>query len=317
MIKHGLLVCSFQLRTKYKKTEELYSLNSPYEYDEFVYKNVIDMFLAYLKNYEKFSVNEKQMKLYAVAQDSVEVKAEKNATVITGRILCGSYGIQSNMTNKDTKQVVYNRKKEDADIKPFQFMIYVPKDDEDAEVIKGILLFEMIGAYGVKTITTINMRSFFSEKVGLTMELRSISVRAMLEKMLHEEKLNRITFIRNKISPDASDNIFHNIGREEKSYYKPSLKSSWVAKLLDFADGSSQNTDIFEVENERYEDIKLSFIFDGHNKTIRLMEMERFSFVEDIPDRIYNGSEIDLEKLRRYMVEIADSYLRKMIYTRQ
>lgn len=317
MIKHGLLVCSFQLKTKYKKSEELYSLNNLYEYDEKKYKNVTALFAEFFKNYESFYNDEKQMKMFAIEPSSVKKSSRKDATTIVGKILCGSYGIQSSMTNKDTKQVVYTRKREDADVKPFQFMVYIPKDSENAEVVKGILIFEMIGTYGVKTITTANMKRFFSEKFGLTMEIRSISVRLMLEKMLQEEKLSKITFIRNKVSPDSSDNIFHNIGREEKSYYKPSLKSNWISKLLDFVDGSDQDTDIFEISNSTYEDIKLTFSLGGHSRTVRLMDMDRFSLVEEIPERIYDGTEINIGKLQKYMADTASSYLDRMIYTRQ
>ncbi len=317
MIKHGLLLCSFQLKTKYKK-EDYYSLNSEYEYDDIRYKNVFELFTDFCKNYETYTNDEKQMKMFAIDKRSISTVCDKETTVLTCKILCGSYGIKSSMTNKDTKKVVYTRKKEDADIKPFQFMIYVPKDTKKSDVIKGVFVFEMVGTYGVKTITTTYMKRFFSEKYGLTIEIRNISVRLMLERMLQKNKLGKITFIRNRISQDLSDDIFYNVGKEEKTYYSPKLKTNWVRKLLDFVDGSCKDTEIFEIENSKYEDIKFTFSLSGRSRTVRLMEMERFSFVEDIPDDLYDDrGEINEGKLRQYMMTIASSYIGNMIYTRQ
>lgn len=217
------------------------------------------------------------------------------------------------MTDRKTREVVYTRKKEDADIKPFDFMVFVPKDDEDKNVVKGMFLFETIGTYGVKTIATNNIKGYFSEKYGLTMETRSISVRVFMENLLKNDKLSKVTLIKNKISPDSSDNMFLNKGREEITYIKPKLKDSWIKIFLEHLDGTADD-DIFEINDTIYEDIKFTFCHAGRTKTVGLSDIDRFSLVEDIPSYICDGDGgIDSEKLVDYMKETAQSYMDKMV----
>ena len=181
MINHGLLICSFYLKKKYSRSEdEILELNQEYEYDGITYKNVFSMIKGFVKNYSELADDEKMMKMFSVDESSVKRKKKDGYAIETGTIHSGSYGTESEITNKQTKEVVYKRGKDDADIKQFNYLIFVPEDSEEDKVVKGIMLFETIGAYGVKTITTRNMKGFFSEKYGLTMETRSISVRVFI-----------------------------------------------------------------------------------------------------------------------------------------
>ena len=314
MITHGLLICSFYLKKKYSRSEnEILQLNQEYEYDGTLYNNVFSLFNGFVQNYMELADDEKMMKMFAIDYNSVKYEEKDGYTIESGIIHSGAYGTESEITNKTTKEVVYRRGKDDADIKQFDYMIFVPSDEDDKKVTKGIILFETIGTYGVKTITTRNMKGFFSEKYGLTLETRSISVRIFMEKLLKDNKLNRVTLIKNSVSKDPADNMFANVGREELTYISPKLKDSWILQLLEHLDGTSDD-DIFEVNNEVYEDIKLTFSHAGRTKTVRLNDVDRFSMIEDIPDYIYNGNNIDREKLVKHMEKTAQDYAGRMIF---
>lgn len=315
MIKHGLLVCSFNLKHKYSKGEEkdLISLNDTYEYEGIRYKDFFELFEGFVDNYSEFHNDDKLMKMFAIKKDSIEKKCSDDYCVLSGIIESGSYGIESKITDVETKEVMYNRKKTDADNKDFQFFIYIPKGKNKDTVIKGIFMFEMIGAYGVKTITVENMRTFFGEKYGLTFETRSISIRIFVEKLLREQKLNKITMIRNSVSRDPADNMFISVGREEKSYIKPKLTDSWVNRLLNYIDGSDVN-EVFETPDGEMEDICMTFSHMGRSKTVRLSSIDKFSMIEDIPQNVYSGNEVEREKLKQYMEETANRYAEKMVF---
>lgn len=314
MITHGLLICSFYLKKKYSRSEnEILELNREYEYDGNKYSDVFSLFDQFTDNYKELADDEKMMKMFSIDSDSIRQESKDGYTIQSGIIHSGAYGTESDITNKMTKEIVYRRGKDDADIKQFDYMVFVPSDEEDKNITKGILLFETIGTFGVKTITTRNMKGFFSEKFGLTMETRSISVRIFMEKLLKDDKLNRVTLIKNSVSKDPSDNMFTNVGREEKTYIKPKLKDSWIKLLLEHLDGVNSE-DIFEVNDEVYEDIKLTFSHAGRTKTVRLNDIDRFSMIEDVPNYIYNGNNIDRDKLRKYMEKTAKEYASKMIF---
>lgn len=316
MISHGLLICSFFLKKKYSRTEdEILELNQPYEYDEVTYDNIFSLFNGFYDNYTELADDEKLMKMFSIDRDSIKRDSREDYVVESGIIHSGSYGTESAITNKITKEVVYRRSQDDADIKQFHYMIYVPNDADENEIVKGMLLFETIGTFGVKTISVNNMKHFFSEKYGLTMETRSISVRIFIENLLKKDKLKRVTLIRDSVSRDPADNMFLNIGREEKTYIKPTLKESWITKLLEYLDGHS-NEDIFEINDEVYEDIQLTFLHSGRTKTVRLNNIDKFSMVEDIPDYVFNVDRNGGQNLIEYMEQTANNYASKMIFVR-
>ena len=110
--------------------------------------------------------------------------------------------------------------------------------------------------------------------------------------------------------------MFYNVGREEKAYIKPKLKDGWISMLLEKIDGIRE-TEIFEIEDEKYDDIKMSFSHAGRTKTVRLMDIDRFSMIEDIPESVYPKNPGDRKKLLDYMENTAGQYADKMIFVQQ
>lgn len=317
MISRGLLICSFYLKKKYSRSEnDVLGLNGEYEYDDIKYANFFDLLNGFINNFSEFANDEKSMKMFAIDKNSVIKQQKEGYTIASGIINSGAYGMEGDLTNKKTKEVVYKRSKDDADIKMFNYMIYVPKDFEEKHVVKGIMLFETIGTYGVKTITTQNLKKFFSEKYGLTLETRSISVRVFLEKLLKKDKLNKITLVKNSVSRDRADNMFYNVGREEKTFIRPKLKDNLINYLLEKIDGVNSN-EVFEIDDDTYNDVKITFSHSNRTKTVRLMDIDHFSMIEDIPERVYPNNPSDRSRLLDYMEITACQYAEQMIFIRQ
>lgn len=145
MISHGLLICSFFIKKKYSRTEnEILALNGSYEYDEVTYDNIFSLFSGFYDNYTELADDEKLMKMFSIDRDSIKRDVREDYVVESGIIHSGSYGTESDITNKTTKRVVYRRSQDDADIKQFHYMIYVPNDVEGNEIVKGMLLLSLI-----------------------------------------------------------------------------------------------------------------------------------------------------------------------------
>ena len=174
------------------------------------------------------------------------------------------------------------------------------------------MLFQTLSTYGIKTITTQEMKEFFSKK-GITLETRSVSVRMFMEKIIENGSLTRVTLVKNSVSPDSSDNMFISTGREEKSYIKPKLKQNWINKFLDFLDGKDQD-DIFEINDEKFQDIRITFSISGKSRTVRANDIDRFSVVEEIPDSIFNNGKYSKERLINHMITVAETYKSKMVF---
>ena len=110
--------------------------------------------------------------------------------------------------------------------------------------------------------------------------------------------------------------MFISKGREEKSYIRPIIKETWFKKFLDYLDGK-HNDDIFEINDEKYEDIRITFSLSGKSRTVKISDVEKFSVVEEIPDTIFKNGKYSLEEIPKYMLEIASSYKERMVFVLQ
>lgn len=317
MSTSGLMICSFYLKTRHLREEQLYSLNQDKEIESdgeiIIYDSVFEMLSEFFEKYYSFDDDLKHMRMFRIDENSIQKHMNESYTSVSFTIKSGVYGLKGSITNRTTQRVNYERSIEDADIKAFKCLIYVPKDTPDTVINKGIIIFQSIATYGVKTVTVRKMKDFFAEK-NLTLETRSVSVRTFIEKLVDEGKLEKLTLIKNRVSRDSSDNIFISTGREEHSYLRPHLKESWFSKLLHILENPIDKTQIFEIDDEDYEDIKVTFKLGKSMRTVALRHIDRFSVVEELPDDIFNNGTYIEDELIKYMIETAETYKEKMVF---
>ena len=213
------------------------------------------------------------------------------------------------MTNINTNVVSYHKSKEEADMKDFICLIYVPKDIE-LEAKKGIIVFESIGSYGVKVISCEMLKQFFSER-NITLEIKSISPDAFIEKLISKGKIRNITFITNNKSNNVADNILSVSGKEKRTILNPIFTNEGIRKLTGWINKkiSNNNMKMCEiVDDENIEDITLNFRLGERSRTVRLATLDKISIVEDIPKNVETDKQII-----SYMIETADSYKEYLI----
>ena len=315
MISSGLLVCSFYLKKKFSRcNDNVIDLNRKINDEESnsEYADIFELFNFFLNDASRTKDDEHSMKLFSVLPETITNYDSETYRATSFVVNSGSYGLESEITDRISGQIKYKRTRDDADIKQFYCLIYVPKDVDGTSIQKGIMLFQTLSTYGIKTITTQEMKEFFSKK-GITLETRSVSVRMFMEKIIENGSLKKVTLVKNAVSPDSSDNMFISTGREEKSYIKPKLKQNWINKFLDFLDGKDQD-DIFEINDEKFQDIRITFSISGKSRTVRANDIDRFSVVEEIPDSIFNNGKYSKERLINHMITVAETYKSKMVF---
>ena len=72
--------------------------------------------------------------------------------------------------------------------------------------------------------------------------------------------------------------------------------------------------DIFEINDEKYQDIRITFSLSGKSRTVRANDIDRFSVVEEIPDSIFNNGKYSKEHLTTHMISVAEAYKDKMVF---
>ncbi len=318
MESNGMLICSFYLKERFS-SDTLFPLNTEWRYttdegDIRIYKNALDMFQYFCNENDEFSDDETNQKMFSTVAGSVQSYDETTYTAMSFVIKSGSYGVVADMTNRHTKEVSYHRNIDEAQIKEFACIIYIPKDVSDTAITKGIMIFQSISTYGVKTITSKHMKAYFAS-LGLTLETRSVSVSAFIDKLISQGHLYKITLIRNRLSPNPADNMLISAGREETSYFRPTLHQKWLQKLLSIFD-TADKTGVYEIPAEEdFDDISIQFKLGDKTRSVRLKYIDRYSIVEDIPDGIVGQN--DNTAIIKYMIETADAYRDRIIFVRE
>lgn len=314
MVNSGLLICSFYLKQRNKKKEKICLLNQNItNEDGESFGDIFNLFNNFCREHYNFSDDEKSMKMFSVESGSLKVKNTQTYRAVSFVINSGAYGIESNITNRRTKAVKYRRKKDDADIKRFYCLLLVPKDTEGVEVSKGILIFQTIANFGVKTITVGNLKTFFGQK-NLTFETRSVSVRKFIENLNERGRLYKLTLIKNHVTADSSERMILSTGREERAFISPRLNDDWFSKVLNYIDNRNE-CDIFEIDDTIYDDIRITFILGNSSRSVRISDIDRFSVVEDIPESIYKNGVYREDTLIQYMIETAIAYKENMVFS--
>ena len=319
MANHGMLVCSFYTKKRFEqeKGNTRFSLNDIFEVNRtdvegsITFLDIFELLHQFCSINEEFSDDTEKQKVFSVSKDSIQMFSTDTYRAMSFVVESGNYGVEAVMIDRKTRQATHRRSADEAAVMKFNCIAYVPKDMGDVKISKGILIFETIGIYGAKTVTTKYLRQFFSQ-YGITFETRSVSVKIFMDKLIKQGNLYRITLINNKLSPNGADNMLISSGREVRSYLKPRLKPEFLQNMLSWFD-QADKTGICEIPtNEAYDDIAVTFKINNHPRTMRLRNIERMSIVEDIPEEIFKSSNAN-EKLLSYMITTADEYSSKMV----
>ena len=315
MINSGMLVCSFTIKKRFSRTGNLYHLNECVQIQNHNYDDAVDVLFAFCQENEKYTDDSASMKMFSIDQDSIRTIDQAAYKALVFTINSGNYGIESEITDRYTGNVNYVVTEDDANIKKFRCLVYIPKDVAGHKVEKGILIFQTIASFGVKTLTCKQLKAFF-RRDDMTFETRSVSARSFFEQLIQKGLAHKITLIKNRVSPDSSDNMLITSGREERSYYKPQLKENFVSRLLDFVE-DRQDDDLFEINDDAFEDVKVTFKIGNSYRTVSVSDLDRFSVVEEFPPYVFEDGGFNDQKVVNHMIDTARAYSQKMVFYNQ
>lgn len=316
----SITACSFHTRKKNKKgIEGICSLNKPKLYkdkekgEEKGFPNFMEVFMDFWERYGEYTNYIEEQKLFSFDK-SVKIEDEEvNYKYFMGKINSGAYGIESEITNIETNKVVYKKKDKDADIKPFYFFLVIPKKNDKYEVEKGIIIFQNIGVYGIKTITMNYLKEYLIKYFNISIYSGNICPEIFVERLLKDNKINKLIVVKNNTSSDVSDNIGIGYGKQEVSYSKLIMKDSMKQKLINFSKNKNR---MFELEDSKYDQVKVNVEdTNGRVRTINLNNINNLSIIESVPKeiRLPNGYP-DQEKMLEYFKKVTDEYMEKMIF---
>ena len=159
MAKASLIGYSIRVRkTRSKEYVDLYSFDG-----------TTDLFSVFSQYFSRYS-NSGSNTQYAVEDvpntdnktisiDSVQI----NGRIIQGVIRTGDYGYITPIVNHQSRKLSYTRNKEDTELTPLSFLLYVPKKGDVPIEKMGIVIFQRFRKNGLKGVFQSHFQDFFEQ----------------------------------------------------------------------------------------------------------------------------------------------------------
>jgi hypothetical protein len=309
----SISIVAYAISIQNKNDEQSYSLNN---IDGNCFLDIFNDFVV--QNQARYENNERLERVFKFQEcifDEIQDGDNVLFNYITGQIKTGAYGQESEIINSETGGLTYNKTETDAEVMPFNFIIAIP----EGEVNRGILILQKNGVYGIKALfeEVINqhLRNINNDYKCI---LGNVAPIAYLERLLEEGILQKVRFFRYEIPNDVGNQIGLNNGvensYEEYVINKPTgFIRTYRNRIQECIRGQRVLTNIVELRNFDYDNIKLEFKLGKKYKTINLSDVTSISFNEDISDFVdLIGGHPTTESIRPILIDTAETYLGEM-----
>lgn len=306
--KVGLTVYGISVQDNENQRRNLNKLISSKSINEII-KEFVD---SNKKSYSKDISQETVFTFEEIESETITNNENKECfTILYGKVRTGEYGIESELVDINTGDT-YSRTVNQADTMPFGFCIAIPAGD----VNSGIIVLQSIGNYSMKV--ALNKKLSECLKIQdqlLRLELGVIVPKTYIDRFFEYGVLQKIRMIRYDIPQDISDRIGINYGVkqtvEERIISKPLGFMERKRRALDeWKRGQRSYTEVIEIDDFKYDDLKLEFKLGRTNKTISLKNTDKLLVTEDITEIVdQQGGHPVFESLVPVMKETAKEYL--------
>jgi len=209
-----------------------------------------------------------------------------------GIIETGEYGYESELYNVDTGNISYRRRIADAEMLPFYFTVYLPQNTNE-----GILLLQRFKQFGIKTMLEKDINRYLSRylQLPLKFEIYPLVPRQLIEQCLNG-RIVKLRFIRFSWPRDITDVYYMQDHYEEVGYIELVISAKKgrdirgvKERIRAFLDGRIHLTDILEIRNFEYNNIKVEIDLNGNKRTVDLSNLYKFRAYYDITNEVVIG----------------------------
>ena len=321
MSKISLTACSFYFRRSYSKSNlNVYNLNSIVETLDnkkslIEFQDIKQIFETFFEKYKASVNNDEKQKTFRCNYNPCDCGECEEFRYFYVTVQSGNYGSSSEIRDKDTNQVKYIKNPQDADEHSFVLFFVIPKDNAKVVAQKGMLFFQNLGPYGVKTITTNYMRSYFRDTFNMSLICATVSPELFINKLIKQYKLSKVQLVKNHKSSDSADNLFLGYGVETRELSNLSFKQNKLHtiknNILKFVNGK---TNMFEFEGQYYDNAKFIVKVGDSQRTINLHNLDNLSIIEEVPDSLLKeDGNPDVPELIEYFISTAKEYIKDLV----
>lgn len=320
MFNLSLTACSFIIKkTNSRHADKIFDLNSiisgSHEGKDFLFQDAMELFSDFFSSYAEIKIDTGKQQTFSCEYDESFCDETTGFRLLYAKVSSGYYGSSSDIIDSDTKKVKFSKSSTDIDTRPFYVFVIIPKDSEKVTVQKGMLIFQNVGQFGIKTITTDYMQSHFSSNWGITINCRTISPKLFINKVIRQDNIKKFVMVKNLKSADRSDNLGIGYGKEVREIADLSFSEALWKRMFDKIRWVAGDRDhLFEFEDKKYDTLKVVVDIGGRQRTIDLHNLDNLSIIEAIPDKIKMADgHPNIEMLIDYFKQVAAEYLEEMV----
>lgn len=321
MFNLSLTACSLYLKkTNSRGSAKAYELNSPISLPiktgiEKLFSNMREPFICFFKEYKSLVKDDDRQQSFRCEFEETFCEESNDFYMFYVRIYSGQYGSSSDIIDGDTKKVKFKKSPTDIEDRPFYLFIIFPKDTDEIKVQKGMFIFQNVGPYGIKTITTDLMQDYFSSAFGITLKCQTIAPELFVKKVIRKDNIRKLVMVKNMKSWDAADNVGKGYGSEVREIGNLSFNENLWNRIMErirYVAGGRFN--LFEFEQVQYDTLKVVVDIGGRYRKIDLHNLDNLSIIEGIPDEIKMADgHPNKEMLIEYFKKVATEYLSEMV----
>lgn len=284
-----LEVYTLKIREKHKKKKNYLPLENFMGANDF-----LTFFQEYIKSFDKqLELNESQKKSLKLDSKSLSFNSDKRT--ISGIIESGDYGFSGTGVNIKTGKKSYDRTPDDTEIKPFYFLIYIPKQKG-----VGFVLLQRLGVYGIHSVFKNHLNDFFETRfANLKLDVEQFVSKELAKTFVEKGNIKDITLVRYNLSADIATKLgLQGYEKEIKSIeLKIKAKSRLAINDKAAAFMNNPNASFFEVKEledigfDENTKIKVKSKFNGNIRTIDLSDTGQIRPYYDIDSEIEKNAD--------------------------
>jgi hypothetical protein len=162
----------------------------------------LKFFQDYISSFDhQLEINDTQKR--SLKLDSSKLSLMTTDRIISGIIESGDYGYESTIYDTGSGEERYKRQVEDTEIKPFYFLLYLPRDEN-----KGFVILQRFGIYGIHSIFRNHLDSFFKTKYSnLQLDFNPFVSQQLARKFIENGGIRELTLIRHNLPTDIADRL--------------------------------------------------------------------------------------------------------------
>lgn len=265
------------------------SAKQPQDLWDFFHKDTLhDVLMEYYKQnlnkYQASTANPQRMFM-------VSNVCTGTSTSLAGVYKTGQFGFESQIYSINAKKITHNRQTDEADMMPFYFSFYMPKNTTAGQRARGLLLLGRFHALGVRHITIPHLQQHFKQKFNdLSLNIERVVPKVVIESLLKDGTLKAIRLIKNNLPKDIAD-VFSQNDRDQIQEIEMVIRSkrkshfqdvNWILNAFQSNAPASQ---IITVPSFPHDNVKLEVQIDGRKRTVNIGK----------PGNLSSNIELDLQ----------------------